>query len=313
MKKPLYPLLGILLLFVVIYLILIQKEKKTFSPAKVADFLELDSASVDGIEFRKLGTRLLFQRSKQRWYVVEPDSFRADKSAVGKLLNAASHLEVGELISSNKAKQLVFQVDTLTGTRLDFFAGENRVASVVVGKMSSDFLHSYLRKTDSDDVYLAEGQFGQMATRSVNRWRDRSIFTFDPKQIKEIELNTSEQKLKLAEEDTLWLLSRYPYEESIPADRQAVQDYIATLASIRADEFPRSPATKQVDFSRPQLVVKLAFTDGHEERMVAVRTEKESNRYFVKTDQDRNVFILFEYNFNRLARRFEDFQPKEEA
>ncbi len=301
------------MLFVVIYLILIQKEKKTFSPAKVENFLELDSASVDGIEFRKLGTSLVFRKSKQRWYVVEPDSFRADRSAVGKLLSEASHLEVGELISSNRAKQLVFQVDTLTGTRLDFLAGENRVASVVVGKMSSDFLHSYLRKTNSDNVYLAKGQFSQMANRSVHRWRDRSILAFDPKQIKEIELNTSEQKVKLAEEDTLWSLSRYPYEESIPADGQAVQDYISTLASIKADEFPRSPEAKQVDFSRPQLVVRLSFADGHEERLLAVRTEKESNRYFVKTDQDRNIFILFEYNFNRLARRFEDFQPKEKT
>ena len=313
MKKPIYLLLGILLLFVIIYFILVQKEKKTFSPRKVGNFLKLDSTQVNRIEFRKFDTRLVFKKTNQQWHIVEPDSYRADNDAVGQLLSVASHLEVGEVISSNRQKQFYFQVDSLTGTRLSFFAGEKQLASVVTGKMSSDYLHAYLRKTDSDDVYLAKGSFTRMANRNVDQWRDRGIFTFDPKQIKEIELSKGGEKFKLTKEDTLWQLSQYPYQKSSQADGQAVENYVETLADMKADDFARKPEIEELDFKKPQFVLKLVSLDGHQEKLFATRKKKEGNRYFVKTDQDKSIFVLFEYNFKRLTKKFEDFQPKEET
>jgi len=313
MKKPLYVLLGILLVFVIIYFLLVQKEKKTFSPGKVENFLQLDSALVDRIEFGKFDTRLVFQKTNQQWQIVQPDSFRADNNAIGQLLSTASHLEVGEVISSNKQKQFLFQVDSLQGTRLDFFAGENQLASLVMGKMSSDYLHAYLRKTNSDDVYLAKGYFTQLANQKVDQWKDRKIFTFDPTQINEIELSKGEDKFRLTREDTLWQLSQFPYQKSSVADGKVVENYITTLASMRADDFARKPEIEEIDFQRPQLVLKLSFLDGHEEKLFATRKHKEDNRYFVKTNQDKSVFVLYEHNFKRLVKKFEDFQPKAET
>ena len=307
MKKPIYLLLGILLLFVIIYFLLIQKERKTFAPVKVENFLQLDSTQVDRIEFGKFDTKLVFQKINQRWQVVEPDSYRADNDAIGKLVSAASHLEVGEIISSNKQKQLLFQVDTLMGTRLGFFARGNQLASVVVGKMSSDRLHVYLRKTDSDDVYLTKGYFTGIPDRKLEDWRDRGIFTFDPKQIKEIELSQDKEKFKLTKEDTLWQLSLYPYQKSSQADGQAVENYVKTLANMTTDGFARKPEIEEMDFEKPQLELKLTFLDGHEEKLFAALKHKEDNRYFVKTNQDKSVFVLYEHNFKRLVKKFEDF------
>ncbi len=311
MKKPLYLLLGILLVFLIIYFLLIQKEKKTFSPGKVENFLKLDSAQVNRIEFGKFGTKLIFQKTNQQWYMLEPDSFRADNNAIGQLLSAASHLEVGEVISSNKEKQFFFQVDTLTGTRLNFLAGENQLASLVIGKTSSDYLHTYLRKTDSDDVHLAKGHFTRIVNRKVDQWRASGILAFDPKQVKEVELSQGKEKFKLTKEDTLWQLSLYPYQESFQADSKKAEDYVRTLANMKADEFARKPEIEEIDFKKPQFVLKLTFLDGHDQRLFATRKTKEDNRYFMKTDQDQSVFVLFEYNFKRLAKKFKDFQSKE--
>jgi len=300
------------LVFVIIYLLLIQKEKKTFSPGKVENFLKLDSAQVNRIEFGKFGTKLIFQKTNQQWYMLEPDSFRADNNTIGQLLSVFSHLEVGEKISSNREKQFVFQVDTLTGTRLDFFRGENQLASVVIGKMSSDRLHAYLRKTNSDDVYLVRRHFIRMVKRKIDQWRDRGIFTFDPKHLREIKLSRGKEEFKLTREDTLWQLSLYPYQESFQADSKKTEDYLRTLADMKADEFARKPEIEEIDFKKPQFMLKLTFLDGHEETLFATQKRKEDNRYFVKTDQNKSIFVLFEYTFKRLAKKLEDFQPKEE-
>jgi hypothetical protein len=67
-----------------------------------------------------------------------------------------------------------------------------------------------------------------------------------------------------------------------------------------------------VNFKKPQLELTLTFSDGQQEKLLAVDESGDGSRYFVKTDQDRNVFILYEFNFKRIAKTFQDFQPKEE-
>ena len=312
MKKPLYVLLGLLAISVIVYFLLIQKEKKTFRQEKVENFLQLDSAAVNRFEFNLFDTKLAFEKVGQQWYMTRPDSCRADNRAIEQMLSTASHLEVGEVISSNPEKQFVFQVDTVMGNRLDFFDGENLLASMVIGKMQEDRLHAYLRKADSDDVYLAKGLFSGIANRRLDLWKERSLFVLDPKQASGIEISQDKKKFRLTREDTLWLLSAHPYRGSLPADGGAAEEYLGTLADMKVDEFVRGSQSGGISFTRPQLELKLTFPDGSQERVVAVAQGGEDSRYFVKTDQDRNVFILYEFNFKRIAKTFQDFQPKEE-
>jgi hypothetical protein len=312
MKKPLYILLGLLAIFVIVYFLLIQKEKKTFRQEKVENFLQLDSAAVNRFEFNLFDTKLAFEKVGQQWYMNRPDSCRADNRAVEQMLSMATHLEVGEIISSNPEKQFVFQVDTVMGNRLDFFDGENLLASMVIGKMQEDRLHAYLRKTGSDDVYLAKGLFSSIANRRLDLWKDRSLFVLDPRQASRIELGQDQKRFRLTKEDTLWLVSAHPYQESLPADVGAVDDYIETLANMKVDDFVRASQSGGISFDRPQLELVLTFADDEQERVVAVAQGGEESRYHVKTDRDKNVFILYEFNFKRIATTFEDFLPEEE-
>jgi len=312
MKKPLYLLLGLLAIFVIVYFLLTQKEKKTFRQEKVENFLQLDSTAVNRFEFNLFDTKLAFEKVGQQWYMTRPDSCRADNRAIEQMLSMAMHLEVGEIISSNPEKQFVFQVDTLMGNRLDFFDGENLLASMVIGKMQEDRLHAYLRKTDSDDVYLAKGLFSSIANRRLDLWKDRSLFVLDPKQASQIEFSQDQKKFRLTKEDTLWLVSAHPYQESSPADGGAVEEYLETLADMKVDEFIKASRFGGISFNRPQLELQLTFPDGGQEKVVAVAQGGEDSRYFVKTDRDRNVFILYEFNFKRIAKTLEDFLPEEE-
>jgi hypothetical protein len=312
MRKPLYLLLGLLAIFVIVYLLLIQKEKKTFRREKVENFLHLDSAAVNRFEFNLFDTKLAFKKVDQQWYMTKPDSCRADNRAIEQMLSMATHLEVGEIISSNPEKQFVFQVDTLMGNRLDFFDGENLLASMVIGKMQEDRLHAYLRKTGSDDVYLAKGLFSGIANRRLDLWKDRSLFVLDPKQASRIELSQDQKRFRLTKEDTLWLVSTHPYQESSPADGGAVKEYIETLAGMKADDFVKSFQSVGISFDKPRLELKLTLPDGEQENLVAVAEGGEDSRYYVKTDRDKNIFILYEFNFKRIAKTFQDFQPQEE-
>ena len=91
-----------------------------------------------------------------------------------------------------------------------------------------------------------------------------------------------------------------------------MEEYIETLANMKIDDFVKTSQSGGIGFDRPQLELKLTFPDGEQEKVVAVAQGGEESRYHVKTDRDRNVFILYEFNFKRIAKTFEDFQPKEE-
>ncbi len=310
MKKPIHVLVGLLVVFVVAYFLLMHKEKKAFSPGRTENFLALDSAAVDRIEFRKFESRLVLRKENDMWYMVEPDSHRADNSAVGRLLSLAGRLEVGEIISSNPEKQFWFQVDSLTGTGLDFFAGKDRLASLVMGKMSEDRINGYLRKANSDQVHLADVGFIGMAQRSVNEWRDRRIFTFDAGQIKEIESDYEGNRTKLVRGDSLWQLSRHPYRETSQVDAEAVERYVRTLADMRADDFSFRTQFQGIEFEKSPPIVKVTLQDGRETKLFAVPIPGGENKHLVKTDQDQSVFTLYEYNFKQLPIKPEDLQPK---
>jgi hypothetical protein len=297
---------------VIIYLLLVQKEEKTFAPERMENFLELDSTMVDRIEFKKYDTKMVFQKAGQQWYITQPDSFRADNQVIGRMLSLASHLTVGDVISSNPEKQFFFQVDSMTGTQLDFLSGEKQLASMVVGKMSDDLMHAYLRKAGSDDVYLAEGIFSSITKQRIENWRDRQILTFDPQQLREIEISQEKKRFKLTKEDTSWSLSRYPYQETMAADNQKVDEYVRTLADIKADKFAFKGETMALSFHNPELEITLTFMDDQRKKLWAVKALGEEIRYFVKTNQYNEVYVLFEYSFKRLAKGLEDFQPEEE-
>jgi hypothetical protein len=313
MKKWIYILVGILAIFVIIYLSLLRREKGTFSVGVTENFLQLDSASVDRIEFRRFGSRMVLEEEGPQWYVVEPDSYRANNDAVGRFLGLAGHLKVGEIISSNPGKQYWFQVDSLTGTSLDFLSRGRIRASVVIGKTSEDGINGYLRKTGSGDVYLADVDFVRMAQRSINQWRDARLFTFDADQIKDIQWNRARDGFRLMRADSLWELSRYPYDEVTAADTQAAKAYTRTLANMRADNFPFKTQLGGVNLQAGEPLLVITLQDGGQVRLFAAESPGEENRFWVTTDKDKNVFTLYEYNFNMLNKTPEDFLPKPES
>jgi hypothetical protein len=313
MRKWIYILVGILAIFVIIYLFLLRKEKTTFSVGVTENFLQLDSASVDRIEFQRFNSRMALQEEKPQWYVVEPDTYRANNDAVGRFLGLAGHLKVGEIISSNPGKQFWFQVDSLTGTKLDFLSRGRSVASVVIGKTSDDGINGYLRKTGSDDVYLTGVDFIRMAQRSINQWRDARIFTFDADQINDIQWDRSKDGFRLMRSDSLWELSRYPYKEVAAADAQAAKAYARTLANMRADNFPFKNQLGGMNLQAGEPLLVITLQDGDQVRLFAAESPGEKNQFWVTTDKDKNVFTLYEYNFNMLNKTPEDFLPKPES
>jgi len=310
MKKPIYTLAIILVLCVVVYFVLKTKEKRTYAPQRVESFLEVDSSSVDRIEFWILDTKMVFEKRGQNWYSTDPDSFRIDKTLVGQLVGLASNLEVVDLVSTNPQKQIFFQVDTLTGTTLNLLSQGKIVASFVVGKMTTDYTHTYVRKRDSDEVWSAKGFISRIIQRRIDQWRDKAILELNPEKIQVIEFNKSKGSFRLTKADTIWQFSPSPYTESLDAKQDEVTDFVERIANLRTDGFALLTDIVELDFKKFALQLRVTLDDGSEEILTIAQKSKEDTRYFVEKQGEETIFILYQGSFDYINRDIEDFKSE---
>src|SRR5205807_1044997 len=96
-------------------------------------------------------------KSGSDWKITKPIQQPADGQIVDGMLASLKELKLEDVISTNKSKQGIYQVDT-SGTRVQVWTtGDKPALALVVGKASSDWTHTYVRRADEDRVYSADG------------------------------------------------------------------------------------------------------------------------------------------------------------
>jgi len=308
MKKIYWILVGLLILFLVLYFGLTHKEKQRLFPKVKENFLEVDTSAVDKIEIKKLGMHIVFEKKDQDWWITVPENYKADRLSVNKLLESAQDIKVKNLISTNKEKQIKFQVDTLTGTRLNFFQDEGLKASVVIGKMSPDFTHAYVRKTESDEVFLAVTYLSFILNRTLKGWKDRVVFELDLEDVTAVDITRGKKKFKIVPEDTLWMVSPYPYKESFKAKREQMDQFLDALCFLITDDFPSRRDLEKLDLEKPVFHYTITLKDGTEKSLGVFKLKDQEGQYFLKKDDDDTVFLLYQRSFERIDKEIDDFK-----
>ena len=311
MRKSFYALVLILILCAIVYFLVVSKEKKTFAPQRVEHFLQFDSSSVDKIKFSLFQTKRIFEKKDENWYSTHPDSFKLDKILVGQFLNLMANLEVEDLISANPVKQMRFQVDTLTGTRIDFFNREKLLASLVVGKTSSDYMYTYVRKSNSKEVWSAKGFLSPLVSRRLDQWRDKSIIELDAEKIQKVEFVRNKGSFWLIKADTLWKVSPPPYSASYEVKEDKVEDFIKFISSFKADAFVSKKEALKLDMGKSVLQLRLVLEDGSGEILTVFREGGESERYFAKKGEDETIYEFSKGSYELIDKRVEDFKSED--
>jgi hypothetical protein len=309
MSKSLLILLAVLALLLVVYLLVSSGEQRELAPEVTTNFLALDSSAVNRIVSSRLGSEMTLIRQSDGWYVEEGDKLRrAQPDAVGAVARLAYSLAVGEVVSSNPSKQLLFQVDTLTGVRVEFYRDEDYLAGLVVGKMSGDYQTTYVRKAESDDVYAAVGPFSQLFSRPPSSFMDKTLLALDPGSINVVEYQGRGTDYSLLHQDTLWKV--LPVEgESFVGDQTRLERTVSGFANLQFSEFPNMPDSLILNFDQPDLQITIGVRDGSERTLRFVEQEGGSKNLFVVKDDDPEPFIIYDYIVGNVAPRLEELRP----
>lgn len=186
----------------------------TSSAAFQGRLLPVDTAQVQTVRIeRSDAPTIRLERSDGAWSVAPADSsvtYPANARTVRQVLQTLSSLDVSAVATRQSDKHPRYGVDT-TGTTVAMLGADGEpLGQLIVGRTQMQGPPAsgqgqnpmqrmrqrrgmtpitYVRSPDKPDVYSVERSLSSVASRSVEDWRDKRIWTVDQSQIQRVEFS----------------------------------------------------------------------------------------------------------------------------
>lgn len=179
-----------------------QKSKPDTSAAGQLEFESLSIDNIDSISISKEEDTVTLQKDSGLWKV---DEHNADSEKINSLFEDLKKLNISGPTSRNSENHEKFEVSDNKGTKLTFKQGDSEVASYIIGKQAAASQTSYIRKSNEDQVFIADANLRSLLPTKINDWRDKTVVRVNREQVKKVEFDYPEEKFMLSlQEDGTW-------------------------------------------------------------------------------------------------------------
>ncbi len=298
MKRNFLYLIGVTVLLAIAAIVVMQKPgERSLEQSAGEPLVKYDSSSVDRIEIRSKDGNVTLVREGGKWMLTAPVRYPADEQAVTTAVGKGTAMRITALVSTNPAKQSIYSVDS-SATLVHIYANNNLVAQFRVGKPTNTWTESYVRREGSDEVYSVEGLLNTTFAKSVNDWRNKSIFKADQSTITEVRFRFGDTTFVLTKKDSVnWVIGK---DSTINTN---VTSFLSTLTNFQTDEFVDSTVA-----SLPKLTATIEV-QGTQIRFF----KRDDGKYYVQTSASPQLFIVQEWRAGQLLKRKRDFVPTGEV
>ena len=313
--------LGVVVVLLIIVLVITREPKKTteelfpgFNSDKIAkiEIKTEDKTTVlkkNRSEGGEAGQALSPASTSGDWLVETEDNYRADQEAINEIFDKVKEFKTTNLASKNPEKQSKYQVDEKSGIEIKFSdASEDLLAHFFVGRSKADFLGSYVRKADANEVYKIDETLTYVFDRHRG-WRDRTIFAFNSGDTTKLTTESEGEKLVLQTgTEGKWELIE---PEKANAKKDAVDGILNKLSSLDADDFAEKKDLEEYGLDAPASSVSAELNDGSS-RILLIGKE-EGGKHYVKRADKETVFQIYASSVNQLLKKVEDLKEEEKA
>ena len=294
MKRSTLILAVILAVLAAVAFLVMQQPGETSTTGRTGGMLvDYDSMAVDKLEIMTSGSTTTLEKQAGTWMLAAPLRYKADVSAVTAAVGQGRRMELTSLVSTNPEKQKLFLVDS-TGTLVKVFEKGVERTAFRVGKPSSSFTETYVRREGTNEVHLADGILTSTFVRQPNDWRDKTIFALDEGQIASVKFRYGDTTFTLALADSLWRIGG----DSVA--QPAVKSFVTSLSRFQTDEFIDSTV------SAPPKLTAIVEVSGTQIRFY---WNKEGSWYYVQTSQSPQWFKVQSWKAGQILKRKKDLLP----
>ena len=274
----------------------------TSSAAFQQELLGVDTSAVQAIEIERSDrSPVRLERSGDGWSVAPPDTsvtYPANAQSVNQLLGTVPSLQVGAVATRQPDKHPQYGVDS-TGTRITMLGdSDQELGELIVGRTRIRRPESggqrrnpmqrqrrpgtpitYVRTPDRPDVYSIEQSLRSLTSRSVEGWRDKTVWALDRSQIQRIDFRYPADSSFTMERATRSDTSAAPDAWVSAGDtlsRGETSSLLRTLASLRADGFAENMSKENL--GEAPFTIGIELSDGSR-RTVQLRPDPAGQNY----------------------------------
>jgi hypothetical protein len=199
-----------------------------------------EPADVTHVVIRRASDTVRLERKDDAWQLVEPVAARGDRGAIDETLTT--------ILTAKMDREVADKPDSLADFGLDKPAADitltlkdGKQLGLHLGAKNPTGVWVYARERDRPAVFVLGESVLRDSTRPVADFRDKALLTFERKDVSGLDVVLPDDTLTLESGDGGWKLTR---PRALPADGQAVTDFLDKLHGARVKEFvaeaPRS-------------------------------------------------------------------------
>jgi len=278
----------------VLWLVFVLLDQTSVPTAEENYLVDIDTTDVTELEIMNgVEAITLTRRDDGSWFITNPSEYRANRRYMTQLLEKLDDMRIESEITDKQDRWGEFEVDT-AGISLTVRQGDQE-DRVVIGKAAESYKQSYARYADQTNVYLINGTYKMVLSRTMENWRDKQLFMHQQHDIVGIE--TDEWMLALDGDN--WSLNVNG--EDVLADLPGATRIQSQLARMRTSSFPEVEEYENIDFNAdPDNTVNVVLQWGDIVPISFYHDTQNEQRYFVKYGNDESVYVLFEGIYNQI-------------
>lgn len=313
MVRKLLILAGVLLLLWGVWYMYFSSERAELSVKERTDFFWVDTLKVDSAAVKYADWTHLAKHGG-KWYVVQPTySYPADEDLLSHIIETTNNMTLENVISTNAVKFEKFEVDTLRGRVMEFFANGEPLAEFVIGKLGPGAVDTYVRQLNSDSVFIARGRFQQLYTMMPDQWKSRVVFDMDSSEVDTIRWIYTNSETRLARgADGVWTVWETGKGDPAPVDSAALAEKLKLVCPLRTNNFVPSGNPDVPTFDTLSLQLVAVTKDRRADTVVYNIPGEESGKVFGRRPgRPEPTFLFFKTAYEKLVARYDDMIVKD--
>ncbi|MDY6987046.1 MAG: DUF4340 domain-containing protein [Thermodesulfobacteriota bacterium] len=314
-------ILGVVIVALSAYLVFRNPDRTHYELPTIPEMAE---AGISKIEISKAGTAIVLNKKDDKWYIA-PEGYLVDTPKVEGMLDGMKTLTVTALVSESESFGR-YDLDDDKKITVKAWQGETVKRDFDVGKTASSFQHTFVKLSGDDRVYHGRGNFRDQFDQTVDGLRDKTVLSFDQKEIEEIHITKGKEVIALkrtqvpvevtaGEKDAE--ASPSPHEgvgkmvwqtaDGKDGDEAKIERLLNTLSDLRCEKYIDDK--KKEDFTDP---VFTARPKGTEEYTLSIfaKKDKDANHYPAISSENDHPFLLPKWQADRLMKKPDDMLKK---
>jgi len=305
-----FAILGLVALFA-----LRQPEKGEATGDRQRPLAKIDPAALDTITVTRGGAATTLKREGGKLKVTAPVAYAADETAVKAAFDALEKLELGNLVTENKAKQAEFEVDDAKGIHVVASNGKSgqTLADLSVGKSMGT--GTMVRLAGKDEVWQATGPLHSTFDKGPADWRDRGVTTFASADAETVSVKAKDGSVvtlkkngKASSGEDKWdVVTSVPKIDKL--DNAAANSLVSSLSAFKTNDFADGVAAGVTGLDAPTLTVTVGLKGGKNVTLL-VGDKKGTDELYVKTPEAPQVYVVKTFNAEHVAKRPVELKDK---